>query len=145
MGSLGLCKTQLVLSQLSWKQRRAKLSPEGLATQPRMVERGMWPVGRVFYSPEERRVTEPKTPSWQPQANKRKAEARSHRAFVLCWLVSYSSELAGYGELPFSFLFFFFFFFLKLWSLLSLSLSHKSLYVLNRVTFCYDPWHCSRI
>lgn len=39
-----------------------ELNPEGLAAQPRMVERAMWVVGRVL-QPEEGRVTEPKTPS----------------------------------------------------------------------------------
>lgn len=42
--------------------RKAKLNPEGLAAQARMVERGMWAVGRVL-QPEEGRATEPKTPT----------------------------------------------------------------------------------
>lgn len=41
--------------------RKAKLNREGLA-QARMVERGMWAVGRVL-QPEEGRATEPKTPT----------------------------------------------------------------------------------
>lgn len=42
--------------------RKAKLNPEGSAAQARMVERGMWAVGRVL-QPEEGRATEPKTPT----------------------------------------------------------------------------------
>lgn len=80
---------------------RTELSPEGLAAQPKTIDNNVG-CGETGLQPRGKGM-EPKTPGWKSVGQPEGGQGCSHRAFVLCWLVSsQSSELAaGSREPPF--------------------------------------------